>query len=216
MDWRQLNPFKKKQPFKVEEGHVIEKAFVSGGVQYYRMVDIFNMYAMRALDALSVYEQWQMRCSLEYLQAHKEAMKKLLSDPKQINITEIVKLYTHLDERLMLALPTEDIIWNFAAVLYFDESESPYRYDPEYGKQKIARWRKDKKVADFFFIKPISELIPSPGLSGDGLESYLKMVNAECQKNLKQVLDIISPEAQKKDFYSALLYQKSLQQTPAA
>jgi len=214
--WRLNKLFNfKSKPFKVEEGHVITPAFKSGGVQYYRMTDIFNTYAFRALDALAVYEQWQMRCTPEYLVAHKEAMKKLLSDPHKIDITSIVKLYNNLEERLAFAIPTEDIIWNFAAVVYFDENENPYKYDPEYGKQKIARWKKDKKAVDFFFIQPIKELIPSPELSGEGLDTYLKMANKISQEQLKQVLDILSPEGQNKDFYQALLYQKSLQQTLA-
>ena len=201
-----------QKQFKVDEGHVIYKAFKSGGVQYYYIKDTFNTFAMRAMDALAIYEQWQMRCTSEYLRAYVEASDAALNKGL---LTEAASLNQRMKERLDFAIPTEDIIWNFAAVVYFDENESPYKYDHEYGKEKINKWRKDMQVTDFFSRQPIKALIPLPELSDKDLQGYSKMVNQISQVQLKQVLSQLSPEAQSKGFYQALLYQKSLQQTSA-
>lgn len=201
-----------KNPFKLEEGHVVHKAFKSGNVQYYYIKDTFNTFALRAMDALAIYEQWEMRCTKEYLYAHAMAVDAALNKGM---LTEVASLNNNLKERQAFAIPTEDIIYQFASIVYFDENESPYRYDPEYGKEKIARWKKDMKISEFFFHQPIKELIPSPILSGKDSEVYLRVTNAISQKHLKQISDLILPQAQNKDFYQALLYQKSLQQIPA-
>jgi len=200
-------------PFKdIQDGSVITLDFDSGGVNYWEVKDVFNTYVLRAMEALAVYEQWEMRCTVEYLRSHIAAMKASVNKGM---LTEVVQLYNNLEERLNFAIPTEDIIWHFAAVKYFDENESPYKYDHEYAKEKINKWRKERKVVDFFSLLPIKELIPSPKLSDTDLEGYLKTVNMISQKHLKQVFDTLSPQVQNKDFYQALLYQKSLQSTPA-
>jgi hypothetical protein len=53
--------------WQIDEGHVIEPAFISGGVQYYRLKDYFNTFSLRGLMALQVYEEWNMRMSKEQL-----------------------------------------------------------------------------------------------------------------------------------------------------
>ena len=207
---------KNKHPFKVEEGHVIYPAFFSDGIQYYYIKDTFNTFAARALDALAIYEQWQMRCSREFLIAHVQAVNKTLSDPAKINIVNLVKLNSALAERLDFAIPSEDLVWQFAAVVFFDEKESPYRYDHQYGKEKIARWRKDMKVSDFFFRTPIGELIPLPQLSEKDLATYSKVAGMMTQKHLKQALEVLSPAGPNRDLLQALSYQESLLSTSAS
>ena len=57
----------RKTVWQLEEGHVIEPAFISNGVQYYRLKDYFNTFSSRGLTALQVYEEWNMRLTKEHL-----------------------------------------------------------------------------------------------------------------------------------------------------
>lgn len=197
--------------FKVEEGHVIKEAFKGkDGTQYYYIKDVFNTFASRALDALAIYEQWSMRCSSEYLKEHAKAVEIATNKGR---LTDVARLNGNLIERLNFALPTEELIYQFAAVVYFDENESPYRYDPEYGKEKIARWKSDYTIEDFFFKIPIKELIPFPKLSKQDLKTYLKVVEKINTTHLKQLSEVLSAATQNRDSYQALFSQGNLQQT---
>lgn len=194
------NIFKPKvinsHPFKVEEGVVIKEAFIKDGIKHYQVFDIFNSFTMRAMDALSIYEQWQMRCSREFLIDHTKAIDAILRDAKKIDIIKIAELNTILKERLEWALPTEEIIWEFMAVAYFDESESPYKYDNKYGKEKIARWKKNNTIADFFLSVPFRDLIACPDFSKQDLETLLPMIQKIDAKHLQKVTSILSSNRQ--------------------
>ena len=121
------------------------------------------MFSHRALEGLAVYDIWETRVTVEYLKAY-VAERKAIRQKVNLSIddvTDITLLDRNLEERLSFALPPTDIIYQFAAVMFFDDSESPYKYDPEYAKEKIALWRANKDVDDFFFSMPIKDLIPS-------------------------------------------------------
>ncbi len=181
----------KPMTWKLEEGHSVSPAFVSDGVQYYMMNDSFNSFCGRALSGLNVYEQWEMRCTKEFLTDWHNALHKVLSS-NPIKLEEVIKLKLILGERLAFSLPTEEIVYQFASVLFFDESESPYSYDPEYGKIKIERWKKSHDIADFFLTVPIKTFIPLPNLSEQDLNTYLKVVGLIDEKHIKTVQEILS------------------------
>ena len=57
-----LQLFKKKpKVWELEQGHVVVPAFIDRGVQYYEIKDLFNTFSSRGLEALQVYEEWEMR-----------------------------------------------------------------------------------------------------------------------------------------------------------
>ena len=163
--------------WQLEEGHVIEPAFISGGVQYYRLKDYFNTFSLRGLMALQVYEEWNMRMSREQLLEFIAKAEKVLSNPKQINIGEIAKMIESMKERLELVMPTSEIVYKFAAVAFFDKNESPYSYDPEYCKAKIQRWKEAADVSDFFIVTRLRDMIPLPELSEEDLRICLSIVD---------------------------------------
>lgn len=210
--WR--NIFQKKQPFKIEEGHVITPAFISGGVQYYQLHDIFNSFCARAMDALALYENWQMRCTITFLQAHTTAIDAILRDPKKINIMDIGDLNSKLKERLQWAIPTEELIYKFAAVAYFDESESPYKYDNSYGEQKIKRWKKENEIDGFFLARHIRDLIPSPDLSEADFKTLSTIVQKIDKKHFELISGHLSSSPQSKDLLIKLSSERSLTSTP--
>lgn len=190
-------------PHPVEEGHVIVPAFESGGVQYYQLHDLFNSFAGRALDAEDVYNRWSMRCSNEFLRGWAAALENEVNQTS-IKIIEIGKLVQALKERLDFALPSTGLIWELAAVAFFDETESPYKYDPFYAKTKIERWKKDESLPAFFFKCRMSDLVSLPNLSEEGLATYLKAVEWVNASHINLVLDKLSSSQRKTDFSRAL------------
>lgn len=209
----------KKHPFKVDEGHVITPAFKLGGTQYYKVLDVFNTFAFRAFSALDVYDRWNNRCSPDYLRGLGNALLEIVNNNKNgIKISEVSSLATNLLERVDFAIPSADLVWEMAAVAFFDESESPYQYDPEYGKKKIAFWQeeiKKSKEPNFFFRMLTKDILPSPKLSGIDSETYSKVANKISVKHYEKIIGLLPQQTQNKGFYQALLYQKSLQQTSA-
>lgn len=163
--------------WQLDEGHVIEPAFISGGVQYYRLKDYFNTFSLRGLMALQVYEEWNMRMQKEQLVEFIDKMDKVLSDPKQIRVGEIARMVAMIKERLEFVMPTTDIIYKFASVAFFDKNESPYSYDPEYNKEKIARWKEAGDVDSFFIVMRLKDIVPLPTLSEEDLRICLTVVD---------------------------------------
>lgn len=177
----------------VDEGHVIIPAFESNGVQYYMMKDIFNSFSGRALDAMAIYEKWSLRTSPEWMRTWLDALENTIN-ANPIKIVDIAELVTVMKERLNFALPSEGLIWELASVAFFDRNESPYRYDPEYAKEKIERWKQDMSLPDFFLNTPFKDLVSLPDLSGQGLENYLKTIEAVEGKQLERVLSKLSSQ----------------------
>lgn len=135
-----------------------EYAFTSGGRKYYCYSDINNLPYQRGRAALSAFNEVQMRCSREFLLRYTKAVEELLH-AKNIDIYKINELNNMLKDRLSLTADME-LCYRLAAVVYFDETEKPEVYEPEYAEKKIERWKKDQSVESFFLQKPLQELIP--------------------------------------------------------
>lgn len=182
-------------------GVIVSFAFTSGGEHYYYVKDVFNTFAQRAMEALSIYDKWEMRCTRKYLIDWLSAMDEVTT--KTINFHEFYKLLAEIKERINFAIPTEDIIWEFAGVAFFDEQESPFHYDHDYAKEKIKRWKESDDIDGFFFKTPIKDLIPFPDLSQSDLKDYLKVINQVDQKQIEHLYTLISSNQQSQDLPTA-------------
>lgn len=213
--WQSI--FQKKQPntppFKLEDGHVVSKSFYKDGVQYYQLHDLFNTFTQRGMDALSVYEQWNMRCDRDFLILHTKAVDDILRDPKKINVIDISELNSKLKERLEWAIPTEEIIWKFMSVAYFDANESPYKYDNKYCDEKIKRWKLNNSIEDFFLSVPLKDLIPCPEYSKTDLEVLLTMVEKIDQKHLGLIIGKLSSNPQNNDLLTKFMSARNMELT---
>ena len=187
---RVVSKFRKKPIWQLEEGHVIEPAFISNGVQYYRLKDYFNTFSSRGLTALQVYEEWNMRLTKEHLKMFIDRFDEIVNDPKQIKVSELWKIVGMLKERLDFVVPTTDLIYKFASVAYFDKNESPYSYDPEYAKEKIARWKEAGDVNDFFIVMQLKDILPLPTLSEQDLAICLSVVDKVAGHHLTKLQDM--------------------------
>ena len=179
-----------KTVWQLDEGHVIEPAFISNGVQYYRIKDYFNTFSSRGLTALQVYEEWNMRLQKEHLKMFIERFDEIVNDPKQIKVSELWKIVSMLKERLDFVVPTTDLIYKFASVAFFDKNESPYSYDPEYAKEKIARWKEAGDVNDFFIVMQLKDILPLPTLSEQDLQICLSVVDQVAGHHLTKLQDM--------------------------
>lgn len=182
----------RKQKFKLlNEQYKVSEAFKLNGKTYYTFDDATNLPAGRGLCAMTFYEEFNQRCTREYLELHTRAMEKVLSDPKKINLSLIVTLNSNLKERLDMAI-FPDHIYKLASVMFFDESESPYNYDYKYNLQKIEEWKASGGTLDFFSRTALKDLIPSlqlPEVSADKFFLVSELVN---ELHLKVMQDELS------------------------
>lgn len=168
-----------------KEKYRIEYAFTCGGTKYYRFADISNLPYERGLYALMAYNEVEMRCSRDFLLRYTDSVSKLLHEQK-IDIFKINQLNEILKSRLMMATDVE-LLYKLASVVYFDKSENPYVYEADYAAKKIAKWRKDKGVRDFFTQKPLLELMPFLTNATSDLDTYTAL-NEEINKLHEQSL----------------------------
>jgi hypothetical protein len=162
--------------------HPVEFAFECGGIKYFQFVDKNNMPATRGLEAITFYQELQNGVTNAWLKAWQVEFEKVLSNPKQINVNEIVRLHLLLKDRLNYVI-SKDVIYNLASVAYFAEDENPETYDYEYNKRKIQHWKKESGNA-FFLSQPLRNLIPFLNEYGSFSQTYLNLVE-EAEKMMQ-------------------------------
>lgn len=203
MNLKRLFKKKKEKTWNLQEGHVVIPAFIDRGVQYYEIKDLFNTFSNRGMMALQVYEEWDMRLKKEDLLDFILAFEKILGSPKEINILNLVKVVNMLKERVNFPIATEDIYYKMASVRYFDMNESPYTYDPEYNKGKVARWKEASSTVDPFFISQrLQDMLPLPKLSKEDLPGYLETVKKISDHQLQTLQSLVLEVQQKADLSS--------------
>lgn len=141
-----------------KEQYRIEYAFTSGGRKYYCYEDITNLPYQRGRAAISCFNEIEMRCSRDFLLNYTQAIDEVLHS-KNIDIFRINTLNGMLKDRLQLTTDL-DLCYRLAAIVFFDETEKPEIYEPEYAAKKIERWKKDQTATSFFLQKPLKELMP--------------------------------------------------------
>ena len=164
--WRKTADQKREQKAK----HRIEYAFTSGGRKYYQYADITNLPYQRGRAALTIYNEVEMRCSRDFLLRYTKAVDDVLH-AKEIDIYKLNELNAILKDRLALKADME-LCYQLAAVVYFDKTEKPEIYEPEYAAKKVERWKKEQGAADFFMQQPLRELMPFLKLQRQNIDTY--------------------------------------------
>jgi hypothetical protein len=184
--------FKKKfKPYLLDGQYRIVDAFELNGKRYLMFDDQYKVPTGRGLCALTIYEEFNMRCTREYLQAHVRAVELILSDPKKINLNALAVIHRNLKERLDLAL-FPDHVYKLASVIFFDESESPYAYDYSYNQKKIAEWKAAGGTLDFFLKTPLRDLIPSLRSLEGSAETFFQVGAMIDELHLKDLQEVTS------------------------
>lgn len=194
-----------KKPFQKSE-QIIEFAFESGGVKYYRHTSEANIPYRRALKVISIYNELDMKCTRAYLTAHTKAIKNILAKTpfKSTDLFELMKLNNQLSERLEFIYDT-DLVYKLASVVYFDEKENPEDYDWTYNQKKIDKWKKDKSINDFFLTMPIADLVPFLKDFNMNFDSYSQIQMDQTAQHLASICTNLL-EVQKQDLLNPLKY----------
>jgi len=201
---------------KINTEHRVVYSFTCNDVDYFKFDDSMSIPCGRSFNALSYYEELEMRCTREYLQGTMNAIIDILKST-EINIFEIYKLASNTLERLDYIFEPS-IVKKLASVVYFDESENPYSYDFKYGVEKMDAWDKHpieikgteqswQPGIDFFLSKPIKSLMPSTNLSKADLQAYLATMQAMTNDQIKTVLSNLSEKHLNSDFYNIIRSQ---------
>jgi len=179
------------KPFLLKDKYRIVPAFRCGGKEYFMFEDQNHVPTGRQLAAVMVYNEMQMKVDRDYLLMHVKAMKKILSNPRAIDMTSIMKLNVHMEERLgLMVLP--DFVYKLASVVFFDRDEPMYDYDLAYNEKKIEAWKADKDMLDFFLQTPVRNLIPSWDEQPGDMKTYLNLANQIAKIHQLHLTDILS------------------------
>jgi len=183
--------------------HPTEKVFSIEGTNYYQFKDISKIKCFRAFIVSDFYSELSMKCSREYLVAHTDAVEKLLSNSKQINITQVAQLNLQLKERLEM-IYEPDIIYKIASVVFFDKTENPYEYDDMYGKEKVERFKRHAQKNDGFFFETLFKgLLNTKDLKDQDLETYMNVAQKITQSHWDNIFTILSSTKETKDLAHA-------------
>ena len=200
--------FQHKPIWQNKDGLTIVPAFVCGGVQYYEVPGFASIPYKRGLEAVSVFEEVEMRITKERLQAYVASVENILSAPEKINIMELSILTKNLKDRLDWII-SPDTIYKLASVVYFDDNESPDAYNALYGQRKIAHWKKHD-MDTFFLQKHIGKYIPLLQQSDKDFLTYMQEQMKLEDKELKILLELTCKSHSTKDFYQILKLQEDL------
>jgi hypothetical protein len=154
----------------------IEEAFTCGGKRFYRFKDEFRMSTGRYSYYYAALQEFNLNISRAKLIEFVDAFELILNGGKKgqgITIGKLWELIINLKTRIHKLAFEPKLARDLAAIAYFDETEDITTYNSEYGKEKIRLWE-EHNVHDFFFEKPIGELLGVSSTSIQPLEDYLK------------------------------------------
>lgn len=185
-------PFKSKKlkSYLIDGKVKIILAFEHGGKKYYQFENAFDLTKGRGLMAITIYEEFRMRCDKDYLEKHCKAID-ILFNQSPIKMTKIWELHKNLKERLDLA-PYPDQIYKLASIMFFDETESPYVYEFGHNQKKIAEWRKDPDMLPFLVKVPLKDSMPFGDIASENLQTYFKVAEAVNQSHQELISETLS------------------------
>ena len=169
-----LKNYFKSSPPVYKSDYPLEFAFHCGGVDYFEFVDKNNLPYERGLEALTFYQEMQNGVTNDYIKSYNAAMNKLLSDPKKINLNEIIKLQAYFEQRCSYII-SKEIVYKVASVAFVSKDEPLTRYDFKANEKKIKHW-KENAGDSFFLSMPIKKLVPFLEKSGNTSLMYLSIV----------------------------------------
>lgn len=182
----------------LENKYRIVPAFEMKGTKYYMFDSQFEVPTGRQFAAIAFYNEMDMRTDKQYLEDHIKAMEKVLSNPKGIHIGHIAQLNSNLKERLQLMI-LPDFIYKLASVVFFDENESPYKYDFDYNENKIKAWKENGETLDFFLKTPLVDLIPSLKSAEGVSKTYFNLAQEIDKIHRGDLLKLLSEKMSTKD-----------------
>ncbi len=153
---------------------LVEPAFKVNGKQYYRFIkDVEIPYGRYMFIQTFLYEQ-QIRMDLATLNGYIQKMKFAVNGSVQrgIDLITVVKTLGQMESRVELAFDV-DTTYRLASVMYFDDTEDLITYDKPHNDKKVLLW-KGARVTDFFYTRPMGELLGLSSFSPEGLVTFIE------------------------------------------
>lgn len=168
-----------------ESEYPVEFAFNYHGRDYYKFSSESNIPYERGLKTVIFYEENRMKMDLEYIQKHCKRMDELLTAQK-INIYTIKALNDQMKERSQFAYDV-NLLYKLASVVFFDKNENPKTYDFVYNRKKIDLWKEGNLANDFFFQRPLLELMPFLKDAEENFQEYSRINHLVNQRHLENL-----------------------------
>ena len=165
----------------------IEPAFELAGVQYYHFPQFLDTPCIRAFYSLNCFEEMKSSCTRDFLSTFQKELDKVLQPlPGQpLDLSSLVQLNTFLKQRLdWVFLPK--IAYKLCGIVFFDETENPMDIDLKYTEKKAEIFAKEK-MNDFFFLKPISQLVGLGNMSTSDLQVSLTASQEQEEMQLSEM-----------------------------
>lgn len=151
----------------------VEPAFTSRGVQYYRMKKGTQVPYGRYKRMQEFFLEYDLRMKKETFDAFvDDTLKHLSGGTGTVRIDKAVENLLKMKARAALAF-APDQAYNLATIEYFDDTENLYGYDEDHNRKKKKAWVEDKKI-DFFYMRPLDELLGLSGYSEADLSAYIQ------------------------------------------
>lgn len=161
-------------------------AFETGGVKYYRFIELTNMPIGRFNAMRDMLELAQCNTTADIYKANLTLWLSQCNEGKLVDIASGLKeAQARLDN-----ITSISVLYDLASVFYFDENENLLSYDPTYANKKISFWNEKGGIA-FFLQLPIRELMPSQGISTHDMESYMKGMAITELKELENLYTLL-------------------------
>lgn len=155
----------------------IEPAFKIKGKQYYRFKQDTKLPYSRYQVLQSFLLSYELKMDGELFKLYLDQIENALNGSKgAINLGKAFELIEKMKARAALAFDPSHA-YNIASVVYFDDSEDLYKYDAGLNQEKIRTWREAGQL-DFFYTRPISELLGLNNFSEKDLADYIREANA--------------------------------------
>jgi hypothetical protein len=184
INWKPWNRRKAKEAEKKSPLHnvhhpdfvgLVEPAFKVGEKQYYRFGKETSMPWGRYMFVQTFLHEQSLMIDTELLNGYCQIMKKAISGTLKsgIDLTKIFQVITNIEARMNLDWEP-GTTYRLASCIYFDDTEDLYGYDKKYNDEiKIPSW-KEARCVDFFYTRPMSELLNLNDLSPDDLRTFIQ------------------------------------------
>lgn len=185
-------------------GHEIRLAFVGNdGTEYYEFVDGFSCYYERYMAIMDRLTEIECRVDKAFLDSFTMIMEEYLKKGDLYNASILLK---NLNDRRDYVF-NQELIYDLAAVWYFDKSENCYAYSAEYAEIKKNKWKKEKGRLSFFLQSDMKKYMPYLADYRMSLDDLEAAVNLETLTALRYHMSNMSVKDSEKEKNSKLLSQ---------
>lgn len=201
---------KEKQPdWLVSPDVQTRYVFTCNGVDYYELTAGYNMYYERYMAAQDRLNEIELRCDKKYLDAFQAQLDDYLNKGNLVGAAELNRNLRELRSYVF----NVNLLYNLAAVWYFDKNENPFTFDHEYCDKKISDWKKDKEILFFLLRAPIREYLPQLNISKEDLRIYIMGLSLKELSTLKYHLSMQLKDERDKDL--TLMLQSQIEDLEA-